>query len=119
MLSGGRKQNSGELCDTANPGPTSKFYPPKPSGSRRVVEEPPYKPERVLNDKDSITCWAAKNKACIVDPSWGDLSSKIPTACWMHLTKSQDTKYYPFQLGDDDTTINQFDDEETSSEQNA
>ena len=74
--------------------------------------------EHVLN-KDKIYCWAAKTKACIVYPSCSDLPSKIPTACWVHRTKLQDTKYYPFDIGGEDTSINQFNDEETSSEQNA
>ena len=69
MLSGGRKQKIGEQCDTSDPVPASKFYPPKQTGSQRVVEEPPYNPECVVNDSDTVTCWAAKTKACIVSPS--------------------------------------------------
>ena len=37
----------------------------------------------------------------------------------VHRTKSQDTKYYPFEVGPDDTTVNQLDEEETSSETNS
>ena len=119
MLSGGNLKKNEEENEATNPLPASKFYPNKQTGSRRIVEEPPYKLERVLNDSDSLSCWAAKNKSCIVYPSWGDLSSRFPTACWVHRTKSQDTKYYPFEVGPDDTTVNQLDEEETSSETNS
>ena len=73
----------------------------------------------VLNDTDTVTCWAAKTKACIVYFSWGDLSSRFPTACWVHRTKSQDIKCDPFNIGKDDITNHQLDEEETSSEHNA
>ena len=119
MLSGGHQQKTEELGETTYPLPASKLYPLEQTASRSLVGDPPHIIERVLNDTYTFSCWAAKTKACIVCPSWGDLSSRFPTACWVHRTKSQDTKYYPFQVGKDDTTINQFDDEETSSEQNA
>ena len=119
MCSGGHKQKSGEELDKSDPVPPSKFYPPKQIASRRVVEEPTYDIERVVNDTDTITCWASKTKACIVYPSCGDLPPRFPTACWVHRTKSQDTKYHPFKVGKEELPINQFDDGETSSEQNA
>ena len=68
MLSGERRPNNGELCDPATSISPSKFNPPKPSGSRRVVEKPHYNVEHVLNDNDKIYYWAAKTKACIVYP---------------------------------------------------
>ena len=60
-----------------------------------------------------------KDKSLYCLPILGDLSSRFPTSCWVHRTKSQDTKYYPFEVGPDDTTVNQLDDEETSSETNS
>ena len=117
MLSGGRNQKTGEQLDTSVPAPALKFYPH--SGSPRVVEEPAYNLERVVNNTHTVTCWASKTKACIVYPSWGDLSSRCLTVWCVHGTKLQYTKSYPFDICDDDTTINQFDEEETSSKHNA
>ena len=50
MLSGRHQQKTEELGGTTYPLPASKFYPLKQTGSRRLVEDPPYILERVLND---------------------------------------------------------------------
>ena len=54
MLSGGHKQKTGEQCDTSDPVPAAKFYPPKQTGSRRVDEEPLYNLECILNDAVTV-----------------------------------------------------------------